>query len=159
VLYVPHGKAERLASEKAIVTGGAGFIGSHLAEELAGRGYRVIIVDDLSTGRTANIAGLLEKGTTEFIEGSITDLPLLQEAFRGARYVFHQAALPSVPRSIEEPLLYHQVNASGTLNVLIAARDNGIGKVVCASSSAVYGNTASANREDMTPHPPLPFGI
>ncbi len=157
MLYVPHREAERLTSEKAIVTGGAGFIGSHLADELAGRGYRIVIIDDLSTGKTANIAGLVEKGGAEFIEGSITDLPLLQKAFKDARYVFHQAALPSVPRSIEEPLLYHQVNATGTLNVLIAARDSGAGKVVCASSSAVYGNATGANREDMTPHPLSPY--
>ena len=91
-----------LPKKKALVTGGAGFIGSHLAEELARRGYRVIILDDLSTGKVENIEPLLKKENVEFIRGSITDLALLQRVFQGVDYVFHLAAIPNVPRSIKE---------------------------------------------------------
>jgi UDP-glucose 4-epimerase len=94
--------------EKVVVTGGAGFIGSHLAEGLARRGYYVIILDDLSTGRRENTAALLKKDNARFIQGSITDLPLLQKLFQDVAYVFHQAAIASVPRSIENPLASHE---------------------------------------------------
>ena len=230
------------ANRKVVVTGGAGFIGSHLAEALVGRGYRVIILDDLSTGKLDNIAHLLDPschtgrrspggqsprhpaeiatspdsigglamtkggvsgndkgqnldgngvkrgtasagdapgdrhgqtqsglamtegrgvgGGVEFIEGSITDLALLGELFRGVQYVFHQAAVPSVPRSIAAPQASHEANATGTLNVLIAARDNAVKKVVYASSSSVYGDTPTLpKREDMSPDPRSPYAV
>jgi len=146
--------------KRVAVTGGAGFIGSHLAEELAGRGYYIIILDDLSTGRMENIAGLLKKENVEFIRGSITELILLRELFQGVEYIFHQAALSSVPRSLEDPLTANEVNIKGTLNVLMAARENRVGKVVYASSSSVYGNVlALPQREDMPPNPISPYAL
>lgn len=145
---------------KVLVTGGAGFIGCHLAEELGGRGYHVIILDDLSTGKMENIEELLKKDNVEFIRASITDLPLLQKLFEAVEYVFHQAAVPSVPRSIENPIASHEVNVTGTLNVLLAARDNGVKKVIYASSSSVYGDTPSLpKREDMSPNPQSPYAV
>ncbi len=146
--------------EKVIVTGGAGFIGSHLAEELARRGYQVTILDDLSTGEMENIKELLKKGSVQFIQDSITNFSLLKELFQGAIYVFHQAALPSVPRSVKDPLAASEVNITGTLNVLLAARDNKVRKVVYASSSSVYGDTPTLpKKEDMVPHPQSPYAV
>jgi len=146
--------------EKVIVTGGAGFIGSHLAEELARRGYQVTILDDLSTGEMENIKELLKKGSVQFIQDSITNFSLLKELFQGAIYVFHQAAFPSVPRSVKDPLAASEVNITGTLNVLLAARDNKVRKVVYASSSSVYGDTPTLpKKEDMVPHPQSPYAV
>ncbi len=145
---------------KVIVTGGAGFIGAHLAEELARRDYYAIIVDDLSTGKIENIEKLLRNKHVEFIKGSITDLPLLQKVFKDAQYVFHQAALPGVPRSIDSPQDSHETNLTGTLNVLVAARDNHVNKVIYASSSSVYGDTLPLpKREDMLPNPLSPYAV
>lgn len=130
-----------------IVTGGAGFIGSHIAEALSGE-HEVVVIDDLSSGHSENLRNI----DCAFVDGSITDLPLLQETFAGADGVFHQAAIASVQRSVEDPLFTHAVNLTGTLNVLTAARDCGVGKVVMASSAAVYGeNPDLPKREDMTP--------
>jgi UDP-glucose 4-epimerase len=144
--------------KKAVVTGGAGFIGSNLAEELVRRGYHVIILDDLSSGRVENIEQLLENDKVKFIKGSITDLSLLRKSFHNVDYVFHLAANPSVPASIENPLLCHETNVTGTLNVLLAARDSSVKKVVYASSCAVYGDTASPlKREEMAPNPQSPY--
>lgn len=146
--------------EKIVVTGGAGFIGSRLAEELANRGYYVIILDDLSTGRMENIADVLAGGKGEFIQGSITDVPLLQRLFQDVLYVFHLAAIPSVTRSIENPQASHEVNATGTLNVLSAARDDGVRKIIYASSSSVYGDTPTLpKREEMLPNPQSPYAV
>ncbi len=154
--------------KKVVVTGGAGFIGSHLAEELGRRGYQIIILDDLSTGKIENIAGLInsinpitpQTQGTEFIQGSITDLPLLQRLFQGVDYVFHQAAIPSVPRSVQNPQASHEANITGTLNVLLAARDNSVKKVIYASSSSVYGDTPTLpKKEDMTPNPQSPYAV
>lgn len=149
-----------------VVTGGAGFIGSHVAQELAKRGYQVIIIDDLSTGRKENIeeliGGLLTKEVREiqFVQGSITDLPLLKKLFQGVDCVFHLAAIPSVPRSLENPLACHEVNITGTLNVLLAAKDNGVKKVIYASSSSVYGDTPTLPKtEDMLPIPQSPYAV
>ncbi len=158
-------------SKRVLVTGGAGFIGSHLAEELARRGYQVIILDDLSTGKMENIAGLINSTNSinsitpqtrgvEFIRGSITNPPLLQKLFQDIDYVFHQAAIPSVPRSIENPSASHEANITGTLNVLLAARDKSVKKVIYASSSSVYGDTPTLpKREDMPPNPQSPYAI
>ncbi len=145
-----------------MVTGGAGFIGSHLAEALLEQGWYVTIVDDLSTGKLENTAHFVEveRGRAKFVQGSITDLPLLQELFQGAECVFHQAALASVPRSIEDPELTHRANLTGTLNVLLAARHNGVKKVVYASSSSVYGDTPTLPKsEDMPPNPLSPYAV
>ena len=125
---------------KVVVTGGAGFIGSHLAEELSKRGYKVTILDNLFTGKRENIEPLLKEGKVEFIQSSITDLPLLYKLFQDVSYVFHEAAIPSVPRSVENPQASHEANITGTLNVLLAAKDTGVKKVIYASSSSVYGD-------------------
>ena len=125
--------------KKVVVTGGAGFIGSHLTELLLSRGYHVIIIDDFSTGKMANIEPLLKNMKVDFIQGSITELPLLQNLFQGVDFVFHQAALSSVPRSIEDPLSTNKVNITGTLNVLLAARDNNVKKVMSTTiTSSTY---------------------
>lgn len=146
--------------KRAIVTGGAGFIGSNLAEELVTRGWQVTIVDDLSSGKRENIEHLINKGRVEFVEGSILTLPLLQKLFKGIDCVFHQAAVPSVPRSIENPIASHEANTTGTLNVLVAAKDNGVKKVTYASSSSVYGDTPTLpKREDMPPNPQSPYAV
>jgi UDP-glucose 4-epimerase len=150
--------------KQAVVTGGAGFIGSHLTEELAARGYRVIILDNLSTGRIENIRGILvhppKDGAVQLVQESVTDLPLLQKIFRGTDFVFHLAAIASVPASMQDPLASHDVNLTGTLNVLQAARDTGVKKVVGISSSAVYGDTATLpHREDMVPIPKSPYAV
>ena len=147
-------------AKKVVVTGGAGFIGSHLAEELQNRGYHVIVLDDLSTGKKANIDRLVNNNSVEFVEGSVTDLELLQKSFKGAEYVFHQAALARVPFSVEHPLSANEVNITGTLDVLLAARDNSVKKVVFASSSSVYGDTDQLpQREDMYPNPLSPYAL
>lgn len=146
--------------KKTVVTGGAGFIGSYLAEALARESYQVVILDDLSTGKWENINHLLHKDNVEFVTGSVTDLPLLNKVFQDVTYVFHQAALARVPRSIEDPLTTNEVNIRGTLNVLLAARENGAKKVIYASSSSVYGDTSSLpQKEDMPPNPLSPYAL
>ena len=143
---------------KAVVTGGAGFIGSHIADALLRQGWDVTIIDDLSTGRAENIANLLD--SVEFIEKSILDEAALAQALAGAEVVFHQAAVPSVPRSIEEPLLTHEVNATGTLRVALAARAAGVKRIVYASSSSYYGDAKELpKREDMPPNPLSPYAL
>ena len=149
-----------MKKSKVVVTGGAGFIGSNLAEELAKQGHQVVIIDDLSTGNPENINPVLQAGQVEYIEGSITELPLLQKTLSGADYVFHQAAIPSVPRSIVDPENTNSVNITGTLNILIAARDNAVKKLVFASSSSVYGDTPTLPKtEDMPPNPLSPYAV
>jgi len=147
-------------AKKVVVTGGAGFIGSHLAEELQNRGHYVIVLDDFSTGKRANIDRILKKNSVEFVEGSVTDLTLLQTLFKGTEYVFHQAALARVPYSIENPLAANEVNITGTLNVLLAARDNKVKKVVFASSSSIYGDTdVLPQHEAMYANPLSPYAL
>lgn len=125
--------------QRVLVTGGAGFIGSNLAGELALEN-EVVILDDLSTGRVENIKELLKRENFRFVRGSITDLELLQGSFKDIDYVFHQAAFVSVPKSIDDPAACNNININGTLNVLTAARDNNVKKVIFASSCAVYGD-------------------
>lgn len=138
-----------------MVTGGAGFIGSNLAEELSNR-YEVTVLDDLSTGRESNLSGL----DVEFARGTILDTELLARTFRDARFVFHEGALPSVQRSVEDPAQSNLVNVNGTLNVLLAARDAGVEKVLFASSSSVYGDTPVLPKvETMTPAPMSPYAV
>jgi UDP-glucose 4-epimerase len=146
--------------KQVVVTGGAGFIGSHLAENLAAKGYRVTVLDDLSTGKMENIAPLVDKNVIQFVQGSITDSPLLQKLFRGVDFVYHEAALSRVPRSIDDPLTCNEVNITGTLKVLMAARENGVKKVVYASSSSVYGETDQLPETEGLPVNPLsPYAL
>jgi len=143
---------------RCVVTGGAGFIGSNLAEALLAEGHSVAVIDDFSTGRAENIAAFRED--IDLFEGDIRDEALLARAFAGAEVIFHQAAVPSVPRSIERPWQSHDVNASGTLRVLLAARNAGAGRVVYASSSSVYGDTPDLPKvETMTPQPLSPYAV
>ena len=145
---------------KVLVTGGAGFIGSNLAEELVKGDNEVIVLDNLSTGRVENIRDLIDKDNVKFVKGDITDLNLLKETFEDVDCIFHQAAIPSVLRSVENPLATNEANIKGTLNVLIAARDCGVKKVTCASSSSVYGDTPELpKREDMKPNPLSPYAV
>ena len=147
------------SGKRVLVTGGAGFIGSNLCQELAERGKHVIILDDLSTGKKGNIEAL-RGDKVEFVEGSVTDPPLLNKLFQGVDCVFHLAAIPSVPRSIENPLASHHTNITGTLNVLLAARDNKVRKVIYASSCAVYGETKVVPvTEDIPPNPQSPYAV
>ena len=141
-----------------LVTGGAGFIGSHLVEELVKQGQRVRVIDNLSTGKRENIEPFLEK--IEFIEGDIRDLGLVRKAMDGVDYVLHQAAVPSVPRSVKDPLTTNAANVDGTLNILIAARDADVNRVVYASSSSVYGDTPTLpKQEGMKPQPRSPYAV
>ena len=141
-----------------LVTGGAGFIGSHLVEHLTGRGEEVVVIDDFSTGRRENIAPFLE--SIELIEGSILDPDVCARGARGADYVLHQAAVPSVPRSVADPVGSHAANATGTLNMLIAARDAQVKRFVYAASSSAYGNTAELPKhEAMLPRPLSPYAV
>jgi UDP-glucose 4-epimerase len=141
-----------------LVTGGAGFIGSHLVEELVRRGGSVRVLDNLSTGHLKNLDAVLDR--IDFVEGDILDEDAVHAAMRGVRRVFHQAALRSVPRSVDDPLSSNRVNVDGTLNVLTAARVAGVERVVYASSSSVYGAAeALPLREDQTPRPVSPYAV
>jgi len=141
-----------------LITGGAGFIGSHICEELLRRGEAVTVLDNFATGRRENLRHLERE--LRLIEGDLRDLVTVREAVRGADYVLHQGALPSVPRSVADPITTHQVNTEGTLNVLVAARDEGVKRVVFASSSSVYGDTPILpKREDMPPAPKSPYAV
>ncbi|MCC6424716.1 MAG: NAD-dependent epimerase/dehydratase family protein [Phycisphaerales bacterium] len=140
---------------RILVTGGAGFIGSHLVEALAGLGAAVVVLDDLSGGSRSNVESF---PLADLHIGSILDVELLRRSMRDCRYVFHQAALGSVPRSVEQPRLYHEVNATGTLNVLEAAREAGVKRVMFAASSSAYGNSEQLPKiESMPPLPASPY--
>ncbi len=143
---------------KYLVTGGAGFIGSNIVEELLKRGESVRVLDNFSTGRREN---LLELGTNiDLIEGDIRSLSTVYRATDGVDFVLHQAALPSVPRSVSDPVTTNEVNITGTLNVLIAARDREVKRVIFASSSSVYGNDPrQPKHEEMRPKPMSPYAI
>jgi nucleoside-diphosphate-sugar epimerase len=140
-----------------LVTGGAGFIGSHLAEELLRRGQQVRIVDSLITGKRRNLDAL--RGA-EFIEGDLADLAVAQRAVDGMEYVLHQAAIPSVPRSVKDPITSNRANVDASLNVLMAARDGGVKRLVYAGSSSAYGDTdVLPKREDMPTRPLSPYAL
>jgi UDP-glucose 4-epimerase len=144
---------------KYVVTGGAGFIGSHIVDFLAGD-HEVVILDNLFSGKKENIAHHQADNKVRFIDGSITDLDLLYNMFEGADGVFHEAAIASVPRSVKNPVATNEANVTGTLNVLVAAKDCGVRKVVYASSSSVYGDTlVLPKREDMEPRPLSPYAV
>jgi UDP-glucose 4-epimerase len=150
----------RAKPKKALVTGGAGFIGSHICEALVEKGYHLTIVDNLSSGSLQNISYVLKHPEVQFVQASITDLPSIKAHFKGVDFVFHQAAIASVPRSVDDPAASNETNITGTLNVLLAARDSGVRKVIYASSSAVYGDEPSLpKREDMLPDPQSPYAL
>jgi len=149
-----------MTQTKAIVTGGAGFIGSHIAARLIQDGYDVHIVDNFLTGNRSNIAFLETLGNFTLHETSILDASALRMIFAGADVVYHQAALPSVPLSVKDPQRVHEVCATGTLNVLTAARDTGVRRVVYAACSAAYGdNEYSVQSEELPPAPLSPYGV
>jgi len=142
----------------ALVTGGAGFIGSNLVRRLLEEGYRVRILDNFSTGRAANLQDIRDE--VELIEGDLRDEKALSAAIQGVRYVFHLAALPSVIRSVHDPLSTNAVNITGTLHLLMAARDADVERVVFSSSSSVYGDTPTLpKKEDMLPMPLSPYAL
>ena len=150
-----------------LVTGGAGFIGSHLVEHLLTRGDEVRVVDNLNTGTLANLAAATAaartagaSGMPEFIEGDLADLGVAARAAVGMDYVLHQAAIPSVPRSVSDPISSNRANIDATLNVLVAARDAGVKRLVFAGSSSVYGDAAEMpKREDMPARPLSPYAL
>jgi nucleoside-diphosphate-sugar epimerase len=140
-----------------LVTGGAGFIGSHLCEELARRGERVRVVDSLITGKRANLAHV---PGVEFIEGDLADVAVAHRAAAGVDYVLHQAAIPSVPRSVSDPITSNRANIDATLNILVAARDAGVKRFVYAGSSSAYGDQPTLpKREDMPTKPLSPYAL
>jgi UDP-glucose 4-epimerase len=140
-----------------LVTGGAGFIGSHIVARLIERGDRVRVLDDFSSGRRENVAS---HANLEVIDGDVADLATVQRAAAGAAFVIHQAAIPSVPRSVKDPVRSHRANVDGTLNMLVAARDAGVKRLVFAGSSSVYGDAAVLpKREDMRPGPLSPYAL
>ena len=150
--------ASKNGNTNFLVTGGGGFIGSHIAEALVQRGKQVRVLDNFSTGRRENLAHLA--GRIELIEGDIRDDATLQQACAGIDVVFHEAAIPSVPRSVKEPEVNHDVNVNGTFKLLLAARDAGVRRVVYAASSSAYGEVGtSAKVEDQTPSPLSPYAV
>jgi nucleoside-diphosphate-sugar epimerase len=143
---------------KYLITGGAGFIGSHLAGALLRRGQDVVVLDNLSTGKMGNLRDSLDR--LRFVQASVTDLDSVRECCRGVEVVFHQAALASVPRSVADPAASNDANVTGTLNVLMAARDEKVRRVIYAASSSVYGDTEELPKhEGMTPRPQSPYAV
>lgn len=141
-----------------LVTGGAGFIGSNIADELVRRGHKVVVLDDLSAGKESNLADVRSK--IDLRVGSITDLAAVQSACNGADYVIHLAARTSVPRSVQDPIGTNFVNIDGTLNVLVAARDAKVRRIVFAASSSAYGETPTLPKTETMPADPIsPYGI
>ncbi len=142
--------------ERYLVTGGAGFIGSNIVEQLVKQGKKVRVLDNLLTGKAANLAGF----DAEFMEGDLRDMEAVRRAVKGVQYVLHLGALPSVPRSVAEPQLAHDINVTGTLNLLVAARDAGCQRLVFSSSSSVYGDTPTLPKhEGMPPSPLSPYAV
>lgn len=147
----------RAQAKKWVVTGGAGFIGSHIIKELVSRGQEAVAVDNFSTGSLSHLSSVQNK--IKVIPADIGDFSALLKAFQGADYVLHHAALVSVPRSVEDPQLTWQINVSGTLNVLEAARQAGVKRVVFASSCCVYGCSSKPCRESAPKHPGSPYAL
>jgi UDP-glucose 4-epimerase len=147
---------------KMVVTGGAGFIGSNLAEYLLNQGHNLVIVDNFSTGKEQNLSGWADQNPdrVEVLRLDVNETDRLRKAFQGSQYVFHQAAIPSVPRSIADPLATNLANISGTLSVLVAARDAGVKRVVAASSSSIYGDDPVLPKtEARTGRPLSPYAL
>lgn len=142
-----------------LVTGGCGFIGSHIVEGLVKEGYRVRVLDNLSTGKVENLDSI-DKKNVEICEGDVTDFSSVDAAMEGCEYVFHQAAVVSVPKSVEDPVGTGRVNYGGTLNVLEAARKRGVRRIIFAGSAAVYGDEPTLpKKESMQPKPITPYGV
>ena len=140
-----------------LVTGGAGFIGSHLSEELVRRGHLVRVADSLITGKRSNLDHI--KGI-EFLEGDLADIDFARKAVQGCDYVLHQAAIPSVPRSVNDPLTSNRANVDGTLNALLGSRDAGVKRLVFAASSSAYGDTPTLPKHEQMPTDPLsPYAL
>jgi len=140
-----------------LVTGGAGFIGSHLTEELVRRGHRVRVADSLITGKRSNLDHI---PGVEFVEGDVADLAFAKRTAEGCDYVLHQAAIPSVPRSVIDPITSNRANVDGTLNMLVASRDAGVKRLVFAGSSSAYGDTPTLPKhEDMPTNPLSPYAL
>jgi nucleoside-diphosphate-sugar epimerase len=140
-----------------LVTGGAGFIGSHLTEELVRRGHRVRVADSLITGKRSNLAHI---SGVEFLEGDLASLEVARKAVDGIEYVLHQAAIPSVPRSVKDPITSNRANVDATLNTLVAARDAGVKRLVFAASSSAYGDTPTLPKHEGMPTNPLsPYAL
>jgi len=145
---------------KALVTGGAGFIGSHIAESLCRRGAKVIVLDNLSLGNVANLAWRKPADALEFVQGDVTDEPLVRKLVAGCDWVFHEAALPSVPLSVARPIESNRDTLTGSLLMLVAARDAGVKRFMFASTSAIYGDDpAPAKHESLPPRPLSPYGL
>ena len=143
-----------------LITGGAGFIGSNIVKECLEQGFEVRILDNLSHGKRSNLLDVENHKHFDFIEGDIRDIDICKKACDGVDYVLHQAALGSVPRSLKEPFLYHDVNIGGTLNMLEASRLKGVKRFIFASSSSVYGDSKTLPKtESMTPNPLSPYAI
>lgn len=143
---------------KILVTGGAGFIGSHIVEELVQRGDKVRVFDNFSTGKRENIEKFLDR--IDLVEGDLRNIDDVKKAVSGVDYILHQAALPSVPRSIEDPITTNEVNVKGTLNILVSAKEAGVKRVVCASSSSVYGEAKERVKKETMPANPLsPYAL
>ena len=147
-----------MTTARYLITGGAGFIGSHIAEALLERGESVRVFDNLATGRKTNLATL--KGDVQFIQGDLRDFDAVKAAVKGVEVVFHQGALASVPRSIADPVTSLETNINGTQNILLAARDGGVRRVVYASSSSVYGDTPVLPKSETMPTKPMsPYAV
>ena len=147
-----------MSADRFLITGGAGFIGSNLLAELLARGHEVAVMDNFATGRRRNLEPFA--GHFELIEGDLRDAAAVRKAVKGRRFVLHQGALSSVGRSVEDPQTSHDVNATGTLNVLLAARDEGVQRVVAASSSSVYGDTPTLPKTETMPVLPMsPYAV
>lgn len=145
---------------KVLVTGGAGFIGSNLTEFLLKANHSVRVQDNFSTGKKENLIFDRKYPPLEVLEGDIRDLSACREAVKGMEYVFHQAALPSVQRSVEDPETSNAINVGGTLNILLAAREEGVKRVIYASSSSIYGDTPTLPKhEEMSPYPLSPYAL
>ena len=140
-----------------LVTGGAGFIGSHLSEEIARRGHRLRVADSLITGKRSNLAHV---PGVELIDGDLAEFEFAKRVADGCDYVLHQAALPSVPRSVTDPITANRANVDGTLNILVAARDAGVKRLVFASSSSAYGDTPTLPKDEGMPVDPMsPYAL
>ena len=149
-----------IVNKKVLVTGGAGFIGANLCEALLERQNKVVCLDNFATGKRENITGFLKNSNFTLIEGDIRNLEDCQKASKGVDYILHQAALGSVPRSIKDPITSNDVNVSGFLNMLVAARDNKVKRVVYAASSSTYGDSESMPKvEDIIGKPLSPYAI
>ncbi len=152
----PWPEAEFLNGRRVVITGGAGFIGSNLAYIMVNHGAKVVVLDDLSSGFLSNLDDV--KKSVKFIKGDIRDLETCKNAFKKADYVVHLAACASVPKSVDQPVFAHEANATGSLNVMLAARDNKVSRVVCASSCALYGDgPENPKTEELRPAPLSPY--